>query len=150
MAACLARQDRIRTYPRSSLASNKQMGRIMQAQPAAVWSTRLMVFDTDNLSISHNVVMSQGRYALSTVAKKIDFLYSIIGPDIHKNAIYINNPDIPETLTEICLHQGIAANILFNNSEKSQRESPSSYKARIERYNYSKPFATNEAFRMPF
>src|SRR4051812_8704476 len=79
------------------------------------------------LVISQNVVMSQARCALYTMLQKIDFLFSIAGPDLQKNVMYVNT-EIPRTLTEICPHQGIGSNIMFNDSERSHKESASPYK----------------------
>src|SRR3954454_792400 len=80
--------------------------------------------------------------------KKLIFLYSIAGPDLQKKAMYINT-EIPRTLTEICPHQGIGSNTMFNDSERSHKESASPYKMRIERHNCSKAICDSGALRIP-
>lgn len=105
-------------------------------QPAAIWSTRGIVFDRD-LSLTQNVILSQGRFALSSMITTIDHLYELIQfmPDLMD--VYIH-PDIPKTLTEICIHQGIASSIMFNNSERLFNENAAAYKLRMERFEYVK------------
>jgi len=104
-------------------------------QPSAIWSTREMVFNKDGLDLTQNVIISQGRYALQATIKRIDQLYEYVNSTPGMIDMYIHQ-DIPDALTDICMHQGIASDILFNTSPRGQKESAHHYKLRIERAKY--------------
>jgi len=108
-------------------------------EPAAIWSSRLCVFDKENLSLAQNVVLSQGAAALQALILRIDNLYALLDAYSQINNTYLH-PDIPYVLSELCYHQGVASTILFNNSEKFKAESQISYLMRIERFNYCEKF----------
>jgi len=114
-----------------------------KAEPAAIWSTRLIVFDKD-ISDTQNIILSQGKYALIAMRQKIYQLYEYLNAFQQLKDVYIH-PDIPQTLSEICLHQGIASSILFNNSTQSTSENSHCYKLRTERFNYVKQFCAAQS-----
>lgn len=102
-------------------------------QPGAIISPRLYVFDKD-VSLSQNILLSQGRYALQEMLAAIGRMYRLINEPPHIDGVYLHR-DIPATITEICFHSGIASNLLFNGSPKG-RESDTAYKSRVERHEY--------------
>ncbi len=105
----------------------------------AIWSHQpLQVFDRD-ISLTQNVVMTQGCQALAAMILRIDRLYELLGSTPQLIDSYIHQ-EIPYVLTEICAHQGVASNILFNCSPRASDESARAYGLRIERYEYVKRF----------
>ncbi len=111
---------------------------ISMTEPASIYSTRLIVFDR-NISDTQNIILSQGKYALIAMCDKIFQLYEYLRAYTQLMDTYIH-PDIPQTLSEICLHQGIASSILFNDSEKTSKENTHTYNLRMERFKYVKNF----------
>jgi hypothetical protein len=103
-------------------------------EPMAIWATHLVVFNKD-LSLTQNVVMTQGRQALYALVKRIDRLYALLHENPQIIDLYLS-PEIPYILTEICAHQGVASSILFNGSDRPNDESARAYALRIERYKY--------------
>jgi hypothetical protein len=116
-------------------------------EPAAIWSSRLIVFDKE-ISLAQNIILSHGRSALSALLKKIKLLYELL--DYMPNMIgFYPHPDIPLVLTEMCFHQGMASSIMFNNSERGHNENARSYRARIERYGYVHSFCKSQGVNIP-
>lgn len=106
----------------------------LRHEPSAIWSTRLVVFDKE-ISLTQNVIMSQGAAALSAMVARIDRLCELLSFIPNLIAMY-PHPEIPQALTEICMHQGIACSILFNDSVRANGESASKYAGRIARAKY--------------
>lgn len=101
-------------------------------EPSGLWSTqRRLIFDRD-ISLTQNVILVQGQFALAAMIKRIDALYKMFHHMPQLRGAYVH-PDTPDTVTEICAHQGVASNILLNFSKRSRDESARSYKLRIER-----------------
>jgi hypothetical protein len=103
-------------------------------EPMAIWATHLVVFDK-SLSLTQNVVMTQGRQALYALVKRIDRLYELLNESPQIIDCYLS-PEIPYILTEVFTHQGTASSILFNSSPRASGEGARSYKLRIERFEY--------------
>jgi hypothetical protein len=108
---------------------------LMSEEPDAIWSSRLIVFDK-SVSLTQNVILKQGDYALRTIRSNIEKLYaslsaapSFIGLSAFK--------EIPEFVSNICLQLGTASSIMFDDSSKKHRESSANYALRIERFNYA-------------
>jgi hypothetical protein len=112
-------------------------------EPSAIWSSRQMIFDRE-LSDRQNIMLSQGRFALSDMLKKIVQLYQHLNsmPNIIDS---YSHHDIPQTLSEICFHQGIASSILFNNSQKNSKENMEAFNLRLQRFNYVKRFCDTQS-----
>lgn len=100
----------------------------------AIWANHLVVFDK-SLSLTQNVVITQGRGALQALIRRIDRLYQLLHDQPRLLDFYIH-PEIPQVLTEIFAHQGVASSILFNGSPRPRDESARSYQLRIERFEY--------------
>src|SRR6185312_5128880 len=83
-------------------------------EPAAIWSNRLIVFDKD-MSNAQNIILAQGRDALVALINRIDHLYGLMRafPTLIE---FYPHPEIPQVLSELCYHQGVASNILLNDS----------------------------------
>ncbi len=102
--------------------------------PSALWGTKLIVFDKE-ISLIQNVVLSTARDSLVALINRIDYLYSLI--EVWGEKIYPPiTPEIPYTIHDIFMHQGLAANIMFNKSIKGKSESGSHYRLRVERAEY--------------
>lgn len=105
-----------------------------QTEPMAIWANHLVVFDK-SLSLTQNVIITQGRGALKALVRRIDRLYTLLHEQPNLVDFYIN-PEIPQVLTEIFAHQGVASSTLFNGSPRSGSESARAYKLRTERFEY--------------
>ncbi|MBU6450074.1 MAG: hypothetical protein KGQ26_10695 [Rhodospirillales bacterium] len=115
----------------------------MTNEPTGVYSLRRVIFDNE-ISNTQNIILSQGQQALTAMCQKIYHLYEILRSFPQLKDTYIHE-DIPQTLSEICLHQGIASSILFNNSTKTVSENTQAYRLRLERYNYVRKFCENQS-----
>jgi len=105
-------------------------------EPSAIWSSKLIVFDK-SVSLTQNVILSHGRFALQALVSRIDRLYELIGA-LPNLIDFYPHPDIPATLTDIAFQHGLASTILFNDSPKGKSESAAEYKCRAERVTYVK------------
>lgn len=110
-------------------------------EPQAIWSMSLIVFDKE-ISLTQNVILSQGRSALISTVHRIDHLRKIIQDSPIKNAGI--NPDIAPTISEICYQAGLASTILFNNGRRGNMESIVAYKLRLERLKYVNYFCQEQ------
>ena len=110
------------------------------AEPSAIWSTKLIVFDKSP-GIAQNVIMSHGRVALQGLIARIDQLYQLVrdGPPIENVHVH---QDIPVTLSDLCFQQGIASTVLFNSGPRSTRENKAAYKLRLDRVEYVRKACT--------
>lgn len=117
-------------------AQSSQIKAALPGEPAALWSTRLIVFDK-SISMTQNVILSQGRYALQDLVRKIDILYDRLKylPNLIDGYVH---EEIPQIVGEICFHQGLASSIMFNDSERGNKETARSYRLRLERFKYIK------------
>lgn len=107
-------------------------------EPMAIWAQSLVMFD-EEISPTQNVILSQGRQALSALLLRIDRLYKVLAePPLIEN--FYPHPEIPHLLTEICAHQGVASSIMFNGSPRASDESARAYELRIARYRYVREF----------
>lgn len=102
----------------------------------AIWGPYLSVLDR-GVSLTQNVILSQGAYSLQSLIQSIDTLYALLNfmPQLRDSYIH---PDIPRVMVELCAHQGIASDILLNDSEQAVREKDYPYKLRVERGAYVK------------
>ncbi len=110
----------------------------------AIWSTSLIVFDK-KIGNAQNIVLSQGREALRSLNRRIDLLYNSLNKYPKIKGIY-PDPEIPQILSELCFHQGLASKILFDDREKGLQENPHCYKLRIERAEYVRRYTSGSAF----
>jgi hypothetical protein len=105
-------------------------------EPSAIWSINNQLFDR-NISITQNVILSHGRFALQALVRRIDRLYELLQFMPGLKGAYVHH-DIPSTLTDLCNQQGIASAILFNDGPKQRLESDKAHKLRLERIAYVK------------
>lgn len=103
--------------------------------PSALWGSKLIVFDEEISSIQ-NVILATARDSMSAIITRIDYLYSLV--DMWSEKIYPpNTPEIPLTIHDIFMHQGLVATIMFNKSIKGKHETGLHYKLRVERAEYT-------------
>lgn len=111
-------------------------------EPSAICSTINQIFN-EEISNTQNIIISQGRVALSAMLERISELYKCLGSNPQIVGVYLDQR-IPQVLSEICFHQGVASRILFDNSSRSGNETAATYKLRLERFEYIKNIcATN-------
>lgn len=117
--------------------------------PAAIWSSRLVVFDKE-ISNTQNAILSQASTALSSTIDLIRNLRALINVSPIKN-FYISDPPylIPSTLSNLCYQAGLASTILFDDCKKKRSESSTSYKLRIERVAYVKKWCATRGLKTP-
>jgi hypothetical protein len=113
----------------------------VMTEPSAIWSTSLQVFD-QTLGTTQNVILSQGRFALQALVRRIDYLHEMLKHMPSLKDAYVH-PDIPATLTDLCNQQGIASTILFNDGPRQRKESVKAHKLRLERIAYVKHWTKN-------
>jgi hypothetical protein len=104
------------------------------AEPSAIWSMHLVVFD-QSLSLTQNVIMSHARLAVQALIERIDRLHALVASFPRLTNMYPHR-DIPATLSDLCFQQGIASTILFNDGARGSKESSSAYKLRLSRIAY--------------
>lgn len=99
----------------------------------AVWGTKNVIFDK-NLSHVQNIIISNGRFALTAMLDKIEMLYECLRLDPICHNAFIN-PAIPDIISEIMFYQGLASTFLF---DKTISQSASTWKKRSkeERFSY--------------
>jgi hypothetical protein len=112
-------------------------------EPAAIWSLRKIVFD-DEISLTQNVILTQGSSALQATINRIDSLAEL-GPR-EGNVMFVNS-NIAPILQDLCSQAGIATSTLFNNGNKSRFESDLAYKLRVERIAYVKKLCDEQNFK---
>jgi hypothetical protein len=101
------------------------------AQPAAIWSTRLIMFDGE-VDATQNVILSQARNALHALIARIDQLHQLVGQDNLIEGLY-TDPAIPGILSDLCAQQGLAETILFSENKRGSKESLLAFSKRKER-----------------
>jgi len=110
-------------------------------QPEAIWSSSRIVFDKE-VSTTQNVILAQGRSALSATVRRIDRLHELTREGPIKNAAF--HPEIAPVLSDLCYQAGLASTILFNNSKQGYRESQIAFKLRQERYEYVERYCSSQ------
>ena len=90
------------------------------AEPSAIWSPRQVVTDK-SISLTQNIILSYARDALRSVVSRVDLVHQITKLPDGGNTII--SDDLPSILTDITIHQGIASTLLFNDGQRSYRES---------------------------
>lgn len=118
-----------------------------QIEPSAIWSTRNQIFDK-KISNTQNIIMSQGRFALSAMLDKISELYECLHATPQMSGMY-PHPRIPQILSEICIHQGIASSVLFDKPKRDNEKSAAAYKLKLERFEYIKNICETNFIPVP-
>lgn len=103
-------------------------------EPAAIWSLARVCFD-DEISLTQNVILYHGQSALLALVQRIGRLTELLAQSTIVGGLY-SHPEIPQTLTEIFTHQGVASSILFDSSDRGKDESARALKLRRERVEY--------------
>ena len=104
------------------------------AEPAAIWSPILIVFDTA-LSNTQNIILAQGRQALVTLVQHIDQVHELLtsSPVLDTSV----DPRLGPLLSDLCNQQAVASTILFDDIERT-KENAAAKALRAERVAYVK------------
>jgi len=115
------------------------------AEPAAVYGIKQVVFDQE-ISLTQNIILVQGRSALISTVQQIDKLHKLVQEDPLVNAAV--SPEIAPTLSTLCHQAGLASTILFEDfPEPHHRESETAYQLRMERVEYVNQFCSREGIK---
>ena len=102
-------------------------------EPAAIWSTRRIVFDRD-ISLTQNLILSQGSAALAATLHRINSLRSLTATSPLQGTY--RAPEIPSILSDLCHQAGLASTILFHDGKRGRKESEYAYALRRQRVEY--------------
>ena len=102
-------------------------------QPEAIWSNSFAKVNKD-FSLTQNVILSQGKSALTSTLSRIDLLRNLTNLNPSENTAI--HPEIPSILSDLCYQAGLASTILFNDNQKGKMESEVAYNLRLERIQY--------------
>ena len=86
-------------------------------EPGAVWGNKLVAWDY-SLSLSHQIMLSQARDALTHMIRHIDEVHGLFQESIIENSCL--DPNLPGYLSDLCNQQAVAATILFDNTTRTK------------------------------
>jgi hypothetical protein len=110
-------------------------------EPSAIWGMQQIRFDK-NISLTQNIILSQGREALKAVIRRIKDLDTLAMSGPLTNAGI--NDQTHSIISDLCYQAGLASTILFNKAKKGFKESDTSFQLREQRVKYVDSFCDDQ------